>query len=144
MHADFVHGIDVHEKIEQVSEMITREGIAGEVKTGTVYQIPFAEGFFDCVVSMSVFEHLTDLNTAMTEVRRVLKPSGDFILGFPVRNVVTDTFFRVAGYNPRQIHPSSHTDILAHLRDKFVIKKTLSFPAWLQHDLGLYVCCLAR
>ena len=47
------------------------------------------------------------------EFRRVLEPGGVAVLGFPVRNPITDTFFRAVGYNPREIHPSSHQDVLA-------------------------------
>ncbi len=42
-------------------------------------QLPFAGGAFDAVVACLVFEHITDVDRAISEVGRVLRPGGRFL-----------------------------------------------------------------
>lgn len=41
--------------------------------------IPFADGSFDAAVACLVFEHIDDVDAAITEVARVLRPGGTFL-----------------------------------------------------------------
>ena len=50
---------------------------------GRVQALPFAEGVFDLVSANMVVEHLEAPETCLLEVRRVLKPSGLFVLHTP-------------------------------------------------------------
>ena len=43
---------------------------------GDAHQMPFADGVFDRVFALNVFEHLKDPKRAATEIFRVLKPGG--------------------------------------------------------------------
>jgi ubiquinone/menaquinone biosynthesis C-methylase UbiE len=45
--------------------------------------LPFADAAFACVVSNSVFEHIPDVNRAISEAYRVLQRGGQFILSVP-------------------------------------------------------------
>lgn len=58
---------------------------AGEwlVVRGDGYQLPFADGAFDCVIVSEVLEHLADDDAALAEVRRVLAPGGRLALSVP-------------------------------------------------------------
>ena len=40
--------------------------------------LPFADGSFDAVVACLVFEHIRDVDAAIAEVARVLRPGGRF------------------------------------------------------------------
>ena len=108
--------------------------------------MPFEDDAFDGLVCLSVLEHITELDAALTEFRRVLVADGIAVLGFPVRNPVTDSFFRLVGYNPREIHPSGHRDILAAARAHpgFVVERELTFPRHAPLDLAGYVGCRCR
>jgi SAM-dependent methyltransferase len=125
-------GLDLHSESARVSEMLTRLGISADLHEGSLFEMPFADEEFDALVCLSVLEHITELDAAFNEFRRVLKPGGIAVIGFPVRNPVTDTFFRVVGYNPREIHPSSHTDILeaAERNADFAVERRAQFPRW--------------
>lgn len=45
--------------------------------------LPFADGSFDLVLSFDVFEHIKDSDRHLAQVRRVLKPSGRYVLQTP-------------------------------------------------------------
>jgi len=134
-----VTGVEIHDKEAYVYKTVHHENITNVVlKKGTIYALPFAQSSFDRVVSVSTLEHLDNLNKALLEIQRVLKPSGKAVLSFPVRNPITDTFFRIVGYNPRHLHPSSHNDILNAVHNYFYIERYCTFPPFLPIDYSLY------
>jgi SAM-dependent methyltransferase len=47
------------------------------------YRIPFDDDAFDLVFSITVFEHVMDYDSALAEIRRVLKPGGVSVHLFP-------------------------------------------------------------
>lgn len=138
--------VDLHRESEQVSAMLARLGIDADLREASLFELPFEDGAFDALVCLSVLEHIVELDAAMTEFHRVLAPGGIAVLGFPVRNPVTDTFFRAVGYDPREIHPSSHRDILAAARRHpgFVVEDERRYPQWAPLDLAGYAGARCR
>jgi SAM-dependent methyltransferase len=57
-----------------------RLGLAVETKVTDAESLPFEDGSFDLVFGHAVLHHLPDLNTALSEFHRVLRPGGS--LGF--------------------------------------------------------------
>jgi SAM-dependent methyltransferase len=53
------------------------------VARADVTRLPFSDGCFDVVVCSEVLEHITDSNTAVAELLRVLKPWGDLVITVP-------------------------------------------------------------
>jgi SAM-dependent methyltransferase len=47
------------------------------------YRIPFDDASFDMVFSVTVFEHVMDYDSALAEIRRVLRPDGISVHLFP-------------------------------------------------------------
>jgi len=58
-------------------------GIWGGVVNLNTDPLPFPEASFDAVTMLAVLEHIFDPYMAVTEVRRVLKPGGQFIVAVP-------------------------------------------------------------
>jgi dolichol-phosphate mannosyltransferase len=50
---------------------------------GSCNHLPFDDASFDCVINSEVIEHVPDVPEIMTEMWRVLRPSGTLILGTP-------------------------------------------------------------
>lgn len=50
---------------------------------GSVYNLPFSDNYFQTVFSNSTIEHLKNLDAALSEISRVLKPNGQFIMTVP-------------------------------------------------------------
>jgi len=141
-----ITGVDIHAGADAVTSMLTALGHRAELRRASILELPFDDAEFDAVICLSVLEHLRELDVAVGEIRRVLKPSGVAVLGFPVRNPVTDAFFRLLGYEPRRIHPSSHTEILQAIerREGLRIERVVRFPNLLPLPLAAYVACRAR
>ena len=49
--------------------------------------LPFADASFDAVTSNMVFEHIADFDKPVSEIARVLKPGGLFVVLFPSREL---------------------------------------------------------
>jgi ubiquinone/menaquinone biosynthesis C-methylase UbiE len=55
------------------------------IKQADAQDLPFEDSSFDVVVCLEVLEHLRDYRRALSEIRRVLKPSGKLIASIPYR-----------------------------------------------------------
>jgi SAM-dependent methyltransferase len=139
--ADRVAAIDVHPHRREVEMAMDRLGVGAVLSEASLFEIPSADDEFDALVCLSVLEHITDLDAAFQEFARVLRPGGVAVIGFPVRNPLTDRLFRMLGYDPREIHPSSHTDILEAARQSTKLQRERSeqIPPLLPMSLSAYV-----
>jgi SAM-dependent methyltransferase len=59
-------------------------GAVVEIREG---RLPFPDASFDIVVNNQVFEHVEDLEGALAEIDRVLRPGGEVLSIFPARDV---------------------------------------------------------
>jgi ubiquinone/menaquinone biosynthesis C-methylase UbiE len=57
-----------------------------QTKIGKAEQIPFEDNHFDYAVMVTVDCFLDDITKAFAEVRRILKPGGEFIIGMIDKN----------------------------------------------------------
>ncbi len=65
-------------------DYLRHAGEAGiEVACARAESLPFADGVFDTVITADVLEHVFDLNLALRELIRVLKPGGCLIIRVP-------------------------------------------------------------
>jgi len=142
-HCKALVGLDIHGQASEVQGLLAHEGVDAELHQSSLYEMPFRNAQFDAVVCLSVLEHLTDLDRAMAEFARVARPGAVLALGFPVRNVITDSFFKLVGYNPRRLHPASHRDILDAIGRQSLlhIDEVKMTPDRVPRDLAVYCSC---
>ena len=76
-----VVGIDPSEEMRQAALARCAEYPNIRILEGTVNALPLADESLDKAVSLQVFEYLTDIPAALTEVRRVLRPGGRLVVG---------------------------------------------------------------
>jgi SAM-dependent methyltransferase len=78
-HASYV-GLDIeHKFLEKM-----KQRFPGSLPVrGDAYQLPFRNASVDCVLSVYNFEHLRRLPEALQEIRRVLRPGGELLIGLP-------------------------------------------------------------
>lgn len=72
-------GIDLtRAAVEMVRERLREEGLEADVQQADGESLAFEDGTFDLVYSYGVLHHSDDPERAFREVRRVLKPGGEF------------------------------------------------------------------
>ncbi len=74
-----IYGIDPELKwVETATERALEKGVDGQFhfQRGKAEQIPFEDNFFDMVTCQTVLIHVADVNLALKEMIRVLKPGG--------------------------------------------------------------------
>jgi 2-polyprenyl-3-methyl-5-hydroxy-6-metoxy-1,4-benzoquinol methylase len=142
-HTERLTAIDIHRNREPVVTMLKQLGVQADLRQADLYRMPFENQTFDGLFCLSVLEHLTELDRALAEFARVTKPGATLVFGFPVRNLVTDAFFRAVGYDPRKLHPAGHRDIERAIRARpdFRLDRRETFPARVPVDLALYCAC---
>lgn len=83
-----VTGIDISEgAIEVAKQHAVLDNIKIEYRIGSVYQLPFPNNSFDVVFSSDFLEHIEDLDKAISEMSRILKPGGIFVFDTIARNL---------------------------------------------------------
>jgi SAM-dependent methyltransferase len=60
-------------------------GGSWSLSAADITQLPFASACFDVVICSEVLEHVHDDHGALSELKRVLKPSGDLVISVPRR-----------------------------------------------------------
>ena len=105
-------------------------------------QQPWPDGFFDRIVAIHVLEHLRNLPSAVTEIRRLLKSDGSFDVVLPceggfaysiARKISAERLFRKRfgmDYTPiiRNEHVSTFQEIVEELKRAFHIRARSFFP----------------
>ena len=114
-----IHALDLAESLVKIAkEKITKPNVNFYV--GSITELPFNNDFFDAVIGNSILHHL-DIEPALTEIKRVLKPNGKLI------------FFEPNMLNP-QVYICLHNNYFRKLNQaspdetafyKWDIKKTL-------------------
>lgn len=64
-----------------------REAIARDVRTMRAEELAFADGSFDLVVAVHAIEHFPQLEAAMSEMARVLRPGGRMLVIYPAEPI---------------------------------------------------------
>jgi SAM-dependent methyltransferase len=70
-------------ELSDTSVVLARERQLGEVISGSVLEMPFADDSFDLAVSLDVIEHLEDDLGALRELRRTIAPGGALLVTVP-------------------------------------------------------------
>ena len=95
---DELHGIDLDADPASVQAWLGGYERTAKLVKGSVYELPYETAEFDLVLSFSVFEHLHQYERGLSEVARVLKPGGRFLLGMPAVNTMMELAFRMIGF----------------------------------------------
>ncbi|CAB4600678.1 unannotated protein [freshwater metagenome] len=70
--------VGVDPTVNQIVEAV-RKGAGPTYARSGAESLPFPDGSFDAVVCCLVFEHIDDVDVALAEVSRVLRPGGRFV-----------------------------------------------------------------
>jgi SAM-dependent methyltransferase len=130
--AERMHGIDLDADPELARSVLAKNGLTADLRKASVYELPFGDASFDLAISFSVFEHLHEYQRGLSEVARVLRPNGLFLLGMPSVNRMMEAGFLAIGYKGIEDHhvttPAAVAKGFGAAGLRIVGKKTLAFP----------------
>jgi ubiquinone/menaquinone biosynthesis C-methylase UbiE len=134
-----VHGIDYTPKsIEITKKRFELYGFKSRLLIGDVEHLPYQDGIFDFVYSFGVIHHTFDMNKAISEIYRVLKPGGSCWITVYNKNsiffwwtIFIVNFLIKGGWKKRSIkqqislveYPGSNENLIVNLyKEKEIIK----------------------
>lgn len=139
-----LNGIDLRDDIGMVKEALNADLQSVDLIKGDIFSLPYKDGTFDCIVSMSILEHISELERPIKEIKRILKNPGYFICGFPAKNMLMHQIFRLSGFDDTKDHPSGHRYILETLEKNFNIEEIIKYPSFLSMDYCIYLTCRCK
>lgn len=87
----------------------------GGIRNENIECLTFPDGYFDILVTSEVLEHVADLDRALEEIRRVLKPGGFHVFSIPVDLNLEKTVERAKIVDRMVVHllpPEMHGDTI--------------------------------
>lgn len=108
-----IYGLDLSCDVTEVKQVFAPLGIRPDLRNGNVLDMPYPDDQFDTVLLISILEHLkpAELDRALSEIKRVLKPGGQVVYGVPVERPFMVAMFALLGYNIRKYHFSTEKDL---------------------------------
>lgn len=85
-----LYGLDISPKLVELSKARVP---AADVVVGDAEALPYADASFDTVFMTEALEHMLDFGKSLSEIRRVLKPGGTFIVTVPNRDWLRYDFY---------------------------------------------------
>lgn len=139
--------VDIHRKMHLVKNMITKEKIYANLAEGSILDLPYHSEVFDCIISVSVIEHVRDLRKAFDEIARVAKKNALIVIGFPVKNRLMDLVLKLAycllpKAKLEEEHVSDQNGIIQAAKRRFQDIQIHNFPSFLPLPLSFY--CILR
>ena len=126
---DELYGIDPHPMPQAVRAVLERNGISAELTSGDAASMPYPDDFFDAIVTVSAIEVVPNLDAACTEIRRVLKPSGVFVVVTPGFSAVADLGVRLlTGRNPDEDYGNKRERVVPVLLSRFRVLHQRRWP----------------
>lgn len=121
-----IFGIEVHDKIAEVKRSPALNKINLRLIKSSIFNICFKDDSFDLLLCTSVLEHISALDDAFDEIKRVLMPAGKAVISIPhvsgLMSFIFRVFLRLEDINSR--HISDHKVITEALHQGFKIIDT--------------------
>jgi SAM-dependent methyltransferase len=129
LHADELSGVDIHDKVDEVSRALAADGVKATLKQGVGENLPFEDASFDAVVTISVLEFVDDMERTAQELRRVLAPGGSLFVITPGQSPVVDLGLRVlTGKSAKADFGDRRERVIPALERNFAITRRIDFP----------------
>ncbi len=94
-HADETFGADVHSRGAAVSDVLAAHGSPATLLRAGAGALPYRDGAFDTVVTVSTLEFVPDVAAAVAELVRVTRHGGRLVIVTPGQSALLDLGLRV-------------------------------------------------
>lgn len=109
------YGVDISKKGVELAKKIGVKAKVADLSS----KIPFEDNYFDLVISTEVLEHVTDPDTFLKEIYRVLKPSGKLLLTTPNLSSWVNRILFILGIYPIFLEASTEAKVGYGIFSKF-------------------------
>jgi SAM-dependent methyltransferase len=134
-----LHGIDPHSHHEEVAAKLRAHGVAATLVSGTAERLPYPDGHFDHVVSVSALEFVPNADAACREVARVLAPAGRFVVVTPGHSKLVDLGLKLlTGASATADYGDRRQQLLPTLFEHFRPLRRSAFPSLVGRAVPLY------
>jgi SAM-dependent methyltransferase len=127
LHARVI-GVDQSERMVALTQARGVEAVVGDVQN-----LPFRDGIFDCAVAAWMLYHVPDLDRALLEVRRVVRPGGRFVAATNSEHTLRE-LWDLVGFSPGYTFSAENGEwpLLRHftLVERREVRGTTIFPDW--------------
>lgn len=128
-HCDRYSGIDIHEKNRDVEQALRSVGIAADLSAGSASTMALADNSIDCMVAVSVFEFIDDLDSACEAMVRALRPNGRAFITATGDSPVLDLGLKLmTGESADDDFADRRARVETAIREHFVIDTIVGFP----------------
>ena len=124
-----LHGVDVHDKADQVGAQLERHGVRADLVQGSISALPYRDESFDCVVGVSCLEFVDSIEETCEELVRVLAPGGTIVVVTPGCSPILDLGLRLmTGEWAEDTFQGRRQVVLPALRRRFATRLERRFP----------------
>ncbi len=130
-HCDYLYACDIHNNYDHIQTLCKRYNIINcVVNQQNIESTSYSDEFFDVVVAVSVLEFVKDIQVAINEIKRILKPNGIFITICPMQSNFLDTILSLySKKKPKEEFGNSRRIVTKMLENNFkIITKGYALP----------------
>ena len=130
-HCDKIYAVDIHTNFDNIHDLCKHYKINNyNLSTQSIENTNFPNDKFDAIVAVSVLEFVDDLQKALIEIKRILKPGGIFITICPMESKLLDFFLSFyTTKKPKEEFGKARESITKLLEEHFeIVKKGHMIP----------------
>jgi len=145
-HCEKLYATDIHPHFENIENLLKHYKVNEyDLKSQSIQKTNYPDNYFDAIVAVSVLEFVDDLQEAINEIKRILKPDGVFITICPMNSKFLDSVLSLySKKKPKEEFGDSRIYVSTALEQNFkVIKKGYLlpligriFPVYTHYKLG--------
>ena len=128
-HCDELYGIDPHQKAAGVSRHLRSHHVNATLFSGSAVALPFQDESFDCIVAVSCLEYMDPFESAVAEIRRVMRRDGSLVFVTPGNSPVLDfAHYVMTGCRAQEHYGQRRTALIPTLLQTFALQEEATVP----------------
>lgn len=134
-----VYGVDIDSEPTEIAKQLNSLDCHPLLSRGVADRLLFDDGCFDLVVTISVLEHIREIEVFLQEIARVMQPDGFFLVGMPRVDKAMDYLFRAIGFSEiDHHHVTSPEEMFSASSSCFKLVSQSQLPNFLPSSIYLY------
>jgi ubiquinone/menaquinone biosynthesis C-methylase UbiE len=126
-----LYACDIHNNYDHIEKLGDYYRISGlHVNRQNIEKTDYPDAFFDVIVAVSVLEFVDNIQNAVQEIKRILKPNGIFLTICPMESQILDTLLSLyATKKPQEEFVNSRNSLRKRIEESFyILEKNYMIP----------------